>query len=272
MFLNLDLFPVRSSVSPYSDLVPVRILFSVFYRIIPTVLYLVFIHVFCIFKIENMSGASARGSGFVMSMTNFDKMFAEQHPDAFISRWLELPEEQPFRLTNIVFGKSIWVDNNTGEHPDTCILSLENENGELKRVWSCKSLIELLRKEEPLRFDTKAYFIVNKGVLTLSRNRTFHRSALVSTNLSDTNFERPFIVPSLESELMSTDIPSHNPIEKRKQDVPNDKRESKIKKRKLVNETNTSNTVVHRTSELVCCIYTIENNMIDIYIYYYYLN
>ena len=209
-----------------------------------------------------MSGVSACGSGFVMSMTNFDQMFAEQHPDAFISRWLELPEEQPFRLTNIVFGKSIWVDSNTGVYPDTCILSLENENGELKRVWSCNSLIELIRKEEPLRFDIKAYFVVNKGVLALSRNRTYHRSALVSTSLSDINFEQPFILPSLESEPIS----SYNADEKRKQDVPNEKRESKTKKRKLVNETSTGNTVVHRTSESVCCVYIYIYNYICIII------
>ena len=221
-----------------------------------------------------MSGASARRSGFVMSMTNFDQMFAEQHPDAFISRWLELPEEQPFRLTNIVFGKSIWVDSNTGVYPDTCILSLENENGELRRVWSCNSLIELLRKEEPIRFDTKAYFVVNKGVLALSRNRTYHRSALVSTNLSDINFEQPFILPSLESEPISMDISSHNVGEKRKQDVPNEKRESKTKKRKLVNETSTGNIVVHRTSESVCCIYIYILYYIILYyiiLYYYYI-
>ena len=162
-----------------------------------------------------------------------------------------------------MFGKSIWVDSNTGVYPDTCILSLENENGELRRVWSCNSLIELLRKEEPIRFDTKAYFVVNKGVLALSRNRTYHRSALVSTNLSDINFEQPFILPSLESEPISMDISSHNVGEKRKQDVPNEKRESKTKKRKLVNETSTGNIVVHRTSESVCCIY--------IYIILYYI-
>ena len=188
-----------------------------------------------------------------MSMTNFDKMFTEQHPDASISRWLELPEEQPFRLVNIVFGMSIWIDTTTGEYPDTCLLTLENEKGEFRRVWSCNSLIELLRKVEPLCFETKAYFVVNKGVLSLSRNRTFHRSALVSSNLSDINFEQPCILPSVRSEIISNDIPSvssREAVEKRKQDVPDDKRENKIKKRKLVNETKTGNTAVRRTSEL----------------------
>ena len=123
-------------------------------------------------------------SGFNLSMEKFDRLFNEQHPETVIERWLDLPEDQPFRLTEATFGQSNFADTETGDYSTNCILSLEDGRGQSRRVWSCKSLIAMLEKEVPLDFTNKAYFVVNKGPTKTGKNRTFHQSAVISTALS----------------------------------------------------------------------------------------
>ena len=123
-------------------------------------------------------------SGFKLSMEKFDRLFNEQHPETVIERWLDLPEDQPFRLTEATFGQSNFADSETGDYSTNCILSLEDARGQSRRVWSCKSLITMLGKEVPLDFTNKAYFVVNKGPKKTGQNRTFHQSAVISTALS----------------------------------------------------------------------------------------
>ena len=122
-------------------------------------------------------------TGFNLSMEKFDRLFNEQHPETVIERWLDLPEEQPFRLTEATFGQSNFADKETGDYSTNCILSLEDNRGSARRVWSCTSLIALLEKEVPLDFTNKAYFVVNKGPTKTGKNRTFHQSAVISTAL-----------------------------------------------------------------------------------------
>ena len=117
-------------------------------------------------------------------MEKLDRLFNEQHPETFIERWLDLPEDQPFRLTEATFGQSNFADTETGDYSTNCILSLEDGRGQSRRVWSCKSLITMLEKEVPLDFTNKAYFVVNKGPTKTGKNRTFHQSTVISTALS----------------------------------------------------------------------------------------
>ena len=104
-------------------------------------------------------------------------------PETVIERWLDLLEEQPFRLTETTFGQSNFADKDTGDYSTNSILSLEDNRGSARRVWSCKSLIVLLEKELPLNFEKKAYFVVNKGPTKTGKNRTFLQSAVISTVL-----------------------------------------------------------------------------------------
>ena len=122
-------------------------------------------------------------SGFILSMEKFDRLFSEQHPEMVIERWLDLPEDQPFRLTKATFGQSNFADSETGDYSTNCILSLEDGRGQSRRAWSCKSLIMMLGKEVPLDFTNKAYFVVNKGPTKTGKNRTFHQSAVIYTAL-----------------------------------------------------------------------------------------
>ena len=126
-------------------------------------------------------------SGFNLSMEKFDSFFQEQHPETVIEGWLDLPEGEPFRLTEAAFGQSNFTDSETGDYSTNCILSLEDKRGQPRRVWSCKSLIKMMRKEDPLDFTNKAYFVVNKGVKKTGSNRTFHQSGFISTSLSVVN-------------------------------------------------------------------------------------
>ena len=120
-------------------------------------------------------------------MEKFDSFFQQQHPETVIEGWLDLLEGEPFRLTEAAFGQSNFTDSETGDYSTNCILSLEDARGQPRRVWSCKSLIKMLRKEGPLDFTNKAYFVVNKGPKKTGQNRTFHQSAFISTPLSVTN-------------------------------------------------------------------------------------
>ena len=126
-------------------------------------------------------------SGFNLSMEKFDTFFQEQHPETVIEGWLDLPESEPFRLTEAAFGQSNFTDSETGGYSTNCILSLEDKRGQPRRVWSCKSLIKMMRKELPLDFTNKAYFVVNKGVKKTGSNRTFHQSGFISTSLDVAN-------------------------------------------------------------------------------------
>ena len=56
-------------------------------------------------------------SGFNMLIEKFDRLFSEQHPETIIQRWLDLPEDQPFRLTEATFGQSNFADKDTGDYP-----------------------------------------------------------------------------------------------------------------------------------------------------------
>ena len=118
-----------------------------------------------------------------MSIEKFDRLVNEQHPETIIERWLDLPEDQPFRLTDATFGQSNFADKDTGDYSTNCILSLEDNQGSARRVWSCNSRIALLEKEVPLEFEKKAYFVVNNGPTKTGKNRTFHQSAVISTAL-----------------------------------------------------------------------------------------
>ena len=120
-------------------------------------------------------------------MEKFDSFFQEQHPETVIEGWLDLPEGEPFRLTEAAFGQSNFTDSETGDYSTNCILSLEDNRGQPRRVWSCKSLIKMMRKEGPLDFTNKAYFVVNKGPKKTGSNRTFHQSGFISTSLSVAN-------------------------------------------------------------------------------------
>ena len=122
-------------------------------------------------------------TGFNMSIEKFDRLFGEQHPETKIERWLDLPEDKLFQLTEAVFGQSSIVDKESGDYPTNCILSLEDNRGSPRWVWSCNSLIVLLEKELPLEFDKKAYFVVNKGPTETGKNQTFHQSAAITTSL-----------------------------------------------------------------------------------------
>ena len=83
-------------------------------------------------------------------MEKFDRLFNEQHPETVFEGWLDLPEDQPFRLTDATFGQSNFADKDTGDYSTNCILSLEDNRGSARWVWSCNSLIALLEKELPL--------------------------------------------------------------------------------------------------------------------------
>ena len=61
-------------------------------------------------------------------------LFSHQHPEAVIKRWLDLPEQQPFRITDNIFGQSTWVDKRTGDYPITCILAIEDKHGKTRTV------------------------------------------------------------------------------------------------------------------------------------------
>ena len=120
-------------------------------------------------------------------MEKFDSLFQQQHPETVIEGWLDLPEGEPFRLTEAAFGQSNFTDLETGGYSTNCILSLEDARGQPRWVWSCKSLIKMLGEEGPLDFTNKAYFLVNKGPKKTGQNRTFHQSAFISTPLSVAN-------------------------------------------------------------------------------------
>ena len=45
----------------------------------------------------------------------------------------------------------------------------------------------MMRKELPLDFTNKGYFVVNKGVKKTGSNRTFHQSGFISTSLDVAN-------------------------------------------------------------------------------------
>ena len=120
-------------------------------------------------------------------MEKFDTFFQEQHPETVIEGWLDLPESEPFRLTEAAFGQSNFTDSETGGYSTNCILSLEDKRGQPRRVWSCKSLIKMMRKELPLDFTNKGYFVVNKGVKKTGSNRTFNQSGFISTSLDVAN-------------------------------------------------------------------------------------
>ena len=120
-------------------------------------------------------------------MEKFDTFFQEQHPETVIERWLDLPESEPFRLTEAAFGQSNFTDSETGGYSTNCILSLEDKRGQPRRVWSCKSLIKMMRKELPLDFTNKGYYVVNKGVKKTGSNRTFHQSGFISVPLDVAN-------------------------------------------------------------------------------------
>ena len=113
-------------------------------------------------------------SGFNLSMEKFDSFFQQQHPETVIEGWLDLPESEPFRLTEAAFSQSNFT-------------KLEDNRGQPRRVWSCKSLIKMMRKEGSLDFTNKAYFVVNKGPKKTGSNRTFHQSGFISTPLSVVN-------------------------------------------------------------------------------------
>ena len=120
-------------------------------------------------------------------MEKFDTFFQEQHPETVIEGWLDLPESEPFRLTEATFGQSNFTDSETGGYSTNCILTLEDTRGQPRRVWSCKSLIKMMRKEVPLDFTNKGYFVMNKGVKKTGSNRTFHQSGFISVPLDVAN-------------------------------------------------------------------------------------
>ena len=120
-------------------------------------------------------------------MEKFDTFFQEQHPETVIERWLDLPESEPFRLTEAAFVQSNFTDSETGDYSTNCILTLEDKRAQPRRVWGCKSLIKMMRKEVPLDFTNKGYFVMNRGVKKTGSNRTFHQSGFISVPLDVAN-------------------------------------------------------------------------------------
>ena len=68
-------------------------------------------------------------SGFNLSMEKFDTFFQEQHPETVIEGWLDLPESEPFRLTEPAFGQSNFTESETGGYSTNCILSWSATTG-----------------------------------------------------------------------------------------------------------------------------------------------